>query len=372
MSKLKSLNIKMPSLYYFLSIILRDVLLRAKISDKLAYFAFFILLLSGVIWKSITICELINVAILAPFHGFAFGSFAFILVLLLFTGIELLIRRNKIFIYSLQSKSSKNNFLIWQIVFQTIFVGLLLFLVNLFSKYDFILGAFGTSFALILLTNFVRGLFPIVQPKPVNNNSSSGYRNRFYIIFPEGNFLKSSFYFWRKNIFTPSNLVNIIFLIIGAILTSIYVENAIPVIGFISVIILILQLSNYDFELKKLARDLTLNVSHSKIFFKDTIALITPYIFLFICNAFCLLFMAEHDFIYINFVIILASVWFVWIWQNALNIRGKRMAWVVMAQAIIFNLVLLFAFVPAGILSMFFWVWHVFNQQKKLIFKGNN
>ena len=372
MSKLKSLNIKMPSLYYFLSIILRDVLLRAKISDKLAYFVFFILLISGIVWKSITICELINVEIFATFHGFVFGAFAFALVLLLFTGIELLIRRNKIFIYCLQSKSSKNDFLIWQIIFQTIFVGFLLFLVNLFSKCDFILAAFGTALALILLTNFMRSLFPIIQPKPVNNNSLSGCRNRFYKIFFEVNFLKSSFYFWRKNIFTPSSLVNIIFLLIGAILTSIYVENAIPVIGFISVIILILQLSNYDFELKKLARDLTLNVSHSNTFFKDTIALITPYIFLFICNALCLLFMAKQDFIYVNFVIILVSVWLVWVWQNALNIRGKRMAWVVMAQAIIFNLVLLFAFAPVGILSMFFWVWHVFNQQKKLKFKGNN
>lgn len=368
MSKLKSLNIKMPSLYYFLSIILRNVIIHAKISDKLAYFTFLTLLISGIVWKSIAICELINIEIAPYFRGFVFGFGVFILVLFLFTGIELLIRRNKIFIYCLQSNSSKNNFLIWQIVFQTIFVGLLLFLVNLFNKYDFILAAFETSFVLIIFTNLLRKLLPIIQPKQFNNNSSSGYRNRFYAIFPESSFLKSSFYFWRKNILTPSNLVNIIFLIIGAILTSIYAENAIPIIGFISIIILILQLTNYDFELKKLSRDLNLKIALSKIFFKDTIALIAPYILIFTCNAFCLLFMAKHDFIYINFFIILTSVWFVWIWQNALNIRGKRMAWVVMAQAIIFNLVLMFAFVPAGILSMLFWAWHVFNQQKKLNF----
>ncbi len=373
MSKLKLLGVKAPSIYFFASIVLRNEFVRAKLSDKIAYFTFVALVLSGIIWKSLTIIEYIRVSLSTSWNGPAFGAFVFILISSIFAGVEFLIRKNKIFNFCTQSSDSKLNFLLWQVAFQIFFIALFLTIINTIHNYKFTLEAFVCSAILIILSNIVRGIFPIILP---NSNSNSNFLfglrgNKLFNLVPKIGVLSSSFYFWRKNILTFSNLIIIIFLIIGSFLTSIYVQNAFPIIGFMSVIILIFQLNLYDFEPKKLVCDLTLNAAQTRIFFNDTRALVAPYLIMFFVNTLCLYLNLKNDFLYINYAIILFSIWFIWIWQNALNLRGKRRAWISVVQAIIFCVILLFAFVPAGIISMIFWAWHIFNKQYKLNLKGN-
>ena len=353
-----------PGIYKLLFLSLQKALLRAKLIDKLVY-SIFILLVVFIIGAIVLALGTILSKILhGPIFAIVLGAITALIILIVLSAIEFIIRGQRIFSFALMPKEAVQRF-----VFVHHTIGLLLVQAYLVLPFlhgtsfvsNFFFGFMANCATFVLLAWFRLKLdfWPSCRDKAY----SGGPRAFYAKILRDNQAFSTIMQCAKANPFGFDNIILLVFCLAGGAIASKHFKSAQLFIPSLQIILLAVSLSSYRFRANIIVRDFAFLRTPNQILINDYAVLVLMQ-FILLGFALCLVIIERKlEFVALHLGSFIVNSWLIWIWLLNLNRLGASLARANTGAIIIACCAMAVAFIPLGIIAAGYFAFDTYKKQ---------